>query len=124
MSLHSLVRGAIGAINPDETVTISASTGYAKLPGGKREPSYADAIVVVAQVQPLQGDMLRAAEGLNIQGERLAVYLDYRINPAIRDEMKGGDLVTRHDGTQWLVASVTERWPGWTAAIMVRQVAL
>lgn len=56
MNLHSLVRGAITTLHPDETVTLRQSTGQQNV-RGRITPVYAPAQVVNAQIQSL-GQMI------------------------------------------------------------------
>jgi len=66
-----------------------------------------------AQIQSLTYSDLMKMDGLNIQGQRRALYLNGRFDGVVRPALKGGDLVTFPDGTKWLVAMVLEYWPDW-----------
>jgi hypothetical protein len=121
MNLHQIVAGAIGAVNPFEELSIQRSDGYTTNEAGKRTPKYALAVNVLGQVQALSFSDLTQINGLNIQGERRAVYINGRTDAIIREDRKGGDIVTRKDGTTWLVVHVLEYWPDWCKFVITRQ---
>lgn len=124
MNLHQIVSGAIGAVNPHITVSIRVSTGYTTAADGVRTGTYDDPVDVVAQIQPLTGRDLRQLEGLNLQGELKAIYIDGEVNGAVRVAIKGGDLVTLPDGTVWLIVQSLENFnlsAGWSKSAMVLQ---
>lgn len=82
------------------------------------------ALLVSAQMQPLSAGDLRQIEGLNLTGDKRAIYVNGDINGVIRVRLKGGDLVTLTDGSVWLVINNLEGWDptaGWTKALMVLQ---
>ncbi|WP_429322567.1 hypothetical protein [Paraburkholderia sp. GAS448] len=63
-------------------------------------------------------------DGLNLQGERRALYLDGNWQGVLRAEVKGGDLVTLPDSSLWLIAHVLENWrmtSGWCKVAVTRQ---
>ncbi|MBI1213625.1 MAG: hypothetical protein GC190_19375 [Alphaproteobacteria bacterium] len=122
MNLHDAVSGAISAVNPPETVSWVQSTGYTIAPTGKQVPQYADPVDLSAQVQPLSTKDLRQIEGLNLQGTLCKAYFYGEIDAIIRGASKGGDLITRPDGTRWLVTTVLEQWPDWCAVVLTLQV--
>jgi hypothetical protein len=124
MNLHAIVVGAISAINPIMTVSIQRSTGYTTGPDGDRIPTYAAPVSAQAQIQSLQYNDMVQIDGLNIQGERRAIYLNGNWEGLVRSDQKGGDLVTLPDGTVWLVALVLENWAdrdGWVKICVTRQ---
>lgn len=121
MNLHSIVSGAIGAVNPFIKIKIEISTGYSISDDGERTPSYAAPVFVMAQVQALTFTDIQKIEGLNIQGERRSVYVNGRVDGLVREDSKGGDKVTLPDDTEWLVAQVIEPWPDWCKFIITRQ---
>lgn len=105
------------------TATLKKSSGYTTSDDGSRVPSYTTTTVDV-QVQALQYNDLQMVSGLNIQGERRAMYVYGAWNGAIRADNKGGDLITLSDGTIWLVVMVLEPWSssaGWTKVCVVLQ---
>lgn len=117
MNLHALVSGSVAAVNPHVTVSVQVSTGSTVQADGTRVPTYAAAVDVPAQVQPLSFRDLQQMDSLNISGTRKAFYLYGRVDGLVRDERKGGDLITMADGTVWLVALISEQWyEGATAA--------
>lgn len=120
VNLHGIVSGAIGAINPLAPIAIRVSTGSITAPGGKRTPTYAATQNVFGQVQALSAGDIQQIEGLNIQGEKRSVYINGRVDGLIREDNKGGDLVTFNNQT-WLVAHVLEYWPDWCKFIITRQ---
>lgn len=124
MNLHQIVSGAIGAVNPFITVTISSSTGYTTTPDGSRTPSYGPPVRTTAQRQPLQYNDIVQLDSLNIQGTRCKLYLNGNWQGLVRTDQKGGDLITMPDGSVWLVAVVAENWSemdGWTSIICTLQ---
>jgi len=120
MNLHGIVADKIGAVNPLVAVAIQRSTGYSVSDSGKRTPSYASPVTVFAQVQALSAEDLTQIAGLNIQGEKRAVYINGRTDGIIREDQKGGDLVT-FNGTVWLNVHVLEYWPDWCKFVITRQ---
>lgn len=121
MNLHSIVKGAVGAINPHVVATVQKSNGYTTSGSGKRSPAYLPAVEVTLQSQPLSSDDLRQLDGLNIQGEKRAMYIDGVYKGVVRPDMAGGDLITLGDGSQWLVVIQLEQWAGWAKVATVRQ---
>lgn len=123
MNLHGIASAYVSAVNPTQEVTVQQSTGYATLPNGQRTPTYAAPQTVEAQVQELTSDELQMMEGLGIQGESRAIYLNGQFAGAVRADKRGGDLFTLEDGSIWLVVKVLESFPDWTKVAVTRQVA-
>jgi hypothetical protein len=122
MNLHSIASRAISKVNPNEWMQYQASTGSVTSADGSRVPSYAPAIRVLAQVQETTQDDLKKGDALNIQGEKVKLWMSGSASGVVRMSNKGGDLFGREkDGTQWLVLSVLETWPEWCAVLLVRQ---
>ena len=121
MNLHSVVRGAIGVINPPLTISIQVSTGSTTNADGSRSPAYATTIPRRADVQPLQYTDIVQADGLSIQGVRRKIYIHGEVDGLVRADNKGGDLITLPDSSVWKVAVIAEQWPGWCAAICTLQ---
>ena len=124
MNLNRLVNGAVASISPNITVSIQRSTGYTTGYGGVRTPTYAAAVSVQCQVQALSYQDMKQADGLNLNGERYAVYIDGSYDGVSRPESVGGDLLTFPDGSVWLVAFRVENWQdiaGWVKVIVTRQ---
>ena len=53
MNLHAIVRNAITAVNPDQTVILLASAGQAQGEDYTQRPLWHPAVSVPAQVQPV-----------------------------------------------------------------------
>lgn len=125
MNLHSIVAGAISAVNPMLTGTIKISIGYGKAPNAAQVPLYAAPKQVQVQVQPLSSDDLKKLDGMNIQGHMKAMYLNgENLQAASRPDRKGGDLITLPDGSVWLVTQVLEDWnisSGWMKSAVTLQ---
>jgi hypothetical protein len=118
MDLRRIVKGPIGAVNPQVWVSwlkyLTASTDSS----GISTPTYADALPLYAQVQPLATDQLAHMDQLNIQGVLRSVYLRGAVATAVRENGTGGDLLQFPEtkgGPQrtWLVVQVPEQWPDW-----------
>lgn len=124
MNLNNLVSGAISTINPWVTATLQRSTGSTKDSSYHRTPAYSTPEQIRAQVQSLSMGELSQIEGLNLQGEKRAIYIDGLWEGVSRAESKGGDLVTLSDASVWLVVHVLENWSlmsGWSKVAVVRQ---
>lgn len=117
--MHDIVSGAIGLVNPFIKATLRRSTGYTTNSDFTRTPTYEDTVLLV-QVQSLSTDELQQIEGLNIQGNKSAVYLRGRWNGTIRAGKQGGDILKFH-GKIWLAVIVLENWPTWTKLAVVEQ---
>lgn len=79
---------------------------------------------LLAQIQPMTKSDLMQLEGLNLNGDKKAIYLNGSIDGVVRVELKGGDLVTTPNGQVWLVVQNLEGFDataGWTKAAMVLQ---
>lgn len=80
--------------------------------------------LVLAQIQPLSGQDLRQIDGLNLQGDKKAIYISGDLSGIVRLTAKGGDLVTLPDSSVWLINNQAEPWSstaGWTKGIMTLQ---
>jgi ABC-type oligopeptide transport system substrate-binding subunit len=121
MNLNAIVAGTIGAINPQVTLAIAVSTGFTQSADGTQIPTYASAISVPGQVQPLTTGDIAHLNSLNIQGAQRRIYINGIVNGLVRASNKGGDLITTPDGNVWLVLAILEAWGVWTAAAVVLQ---
>lgn len=65
-------------------------------------------VVLTAQVQPMTWRDIQMLDGLNLQGTRKAIYLNGHVDGLVRNQNKGGDLISLPDGSVWLVAQVLE----------------
>lgn len=119
MNLHGIVARAVGVINPLVPVTVKVSTGYTTAADGTRLPTYTTISDVPAQIQALQYTDILQLDGLQLNGERRAIYIQGRFDSLDRARGTGGDLIVFPDGdvwpfgTTWLVAMVLEQWPDW-----------
>lgn len=120
MNLHQLVRGAIGAINPDTPVTIKPSAGSTEDDSGRTVPAYGPTIAATGQKQPLTGRDIERFQQQNIQGVTCKMHLNGNYEGLFRTLGKGGDLLT-FGGQTYLVASVMERWPDWCCVALTLQ---
>lgn len=123
MNLHQRVSGIISRVNPMLTVTVRHATGVTQNADFTRVPTYSTT-TMLGQVQALTSAELAQVDGLNIQGEKLAIYVNGNLEGVSRPDNAGGDLVTLPDGSVWLVTIMLENWnrmDGWTKAAIVRQ---
>lgn len=119
LAMHSIVSGAIASVNPFVNATLRQSTGYTTNADFTRAPTYTDTVMRI-QVQALSNQELLHVEGLNLQGNKTAVYLGGRWNGIVRAGKQGGDVLKFH-GKVWLVVIVLEDWPQWTKLAVVEQ---
>jgi hypothetical protein len=121
MDLHGIVRGAIGAVNPEILCSIQQSTGYTKNAAFEQVPSYAAPVNNVSiQKQATTAADLRHLDALNIQGNLCTVYLEGAQYPVERITQTGGDLFT-FNGQTWLVVAVLEMWADWCKLVLCQQ---
>lgn len=120
MNLNQITGNALTVINPYTYGTLKRSVGYTTTPSGDRVPSYEIIPKVPFKVQALSNDEIRQLDGLNIQGNKQAVYLNGSWAGIVRADQKGGDLLV-FGGEVWLAAIVLEDWPKWTKLAIVLQ---
>lgn len=125
MNLHKIVRAAITRVNPDEENTLTQSIGVQNVNG--LITNLTSAQEVKAQWQPIT-NVLEHTDGVDVTKIEMKVYLfsdDALPVAGIRrlPQMRAGDMLTRADGTNWLITSVLENWSpvGWAAVTAVMQ---
>lgn len=124
MDLHSIAVGYVSAVNPVLLCQLQPSTGNTTAPDGTQTPSYGPAEPIYVQCQALTYNDLHQISGLNIQGTKLAMYIQGEWEGLVRSEQKGGDLITTPNGQIWLCVQVLENWyqsAGWTKLAAVLQ---
>ena len=127
LNLHAIVRRPITMLHPDETVVWYRSTGQMNVLG-RIKPSYAEGIVLQAQIQTLSPDELQQREDASKTEIHVKAYLMAQESapPAgiIRIEARNGDFIRRADGTWWLITSVLEEFAksGWESVGLVQQI--
>ena len=126
MNLHGIVRGAIRTVNPDISAQYQASTGYSTNGAGKQAPSYAAAVGVQIQVQPVTTKDIERLNNLSLQGVFRRVYAYGNYAAIIRADSKGGDLLTfaEYPGGPthtWKTTEVAEAWPDWCSVVVTLQ---
>lgn len=109
INLHSAVRGAITAINPDALATWRISSGYTTAADGAQTPTYTDVTGVRLQVQAMTGKDLQHRDMQNVQGVVRAVYMWGDGQGVVRGDAKGGDLLL-FANSEWKVCAVLETW--------------
>jgi hypothetical protein len=125
VNLHQAVSGVIARVNPMQAITVRRSTGFTQNADFTRTPTYSTTSML-GQVQALTSAELSQVDGLNLQGEKLALYVNGNLAGVSRPDNTGGDLVTLPDGSVWLVLIPLEnfnRTAGWTKVAIVRQVS-
>ena len=120
MNLHQLVRGVVGAVNPDIPVSVMPSTGSTEDDTGRSIPTYGTTITTTGQKQPVTGRDIERFQQQNIQGVTCKMHLNGNFEGLFRVMGKGGDLLL-FEGRTYLVASVMERWPDWCCVALTMQ---
>jgi len=128
MNLHGLVKGVVGAVNPEIQATLKKSCGYTTSTAGDQLPAFLTSTGSI-QVQGVVGDDLTHAQNLNIQGVTRKVYLPGNWAGVVRADQKGGDLLyfPQFPGSviqEWAVKTVLEAWPDWSAVLVVLQTSI
>lgn len=117
MNLNALAGPVVAAVNPLTPASVQFSLGAVTNSDGTQTPKYqVPPTPVSAQVQPLSTGDIRQTEHLNLQGVKVAIYLNGELDGLVRVNKKGGDLVTIASGPHrgvYLVAMVLEQWNDW-----------
>ena len=128
MNLVGLTNGIIGMVNPLSVATIRRSNGYTIADDGSQVPAYRVFTNVPVEVQALSNDDLHQLEGMNIQGNKCAVYLTGDYGGIVRAQGAGGDIFIIA-GQTWLASIVLENWgepgapDGWVKLALTQQLA-
>ena len=123
MNLHNIASQYVAAINPWIMGEYRKSAGYTTNPDGSRTPLFSETFTVQIQMQALTYKDLTQISGLNLNGEKQAMYINGDISAIVRENNKGGDIIALPDGSNWLVAQVLENWyrtSEWTKVAVVR----
>ena len=125
MNLHAIAGPIVAIVNPWVLAQYRQPTGtYTTAADGTRTPIYLPDVDLLVQRQALSPSDLRQIEGLNLGGEKAALYVQGDIKGTVRGEQRGGDLFVMPDGTTWLVVQALENWgttAGWTKVAVVKQ---
>ena len=124
MNLNNIVAPICGVINDWVTLAIQPSQGYGTNPDGSRVPVYGPTQYILAQMQALAYNDLIQVSGLNLTGERRAIYVNGDYQGVVRSSQEGGDVVTLPDGTVWLLVFQFENWHttgGWVKFCITKQ---
>lgn len=124
MNLNAIVGSIITAVNPMVIAWLSPSQGYEIASDGGRVPKYGCAVDMPVQMQPLEYKDLMQLDGLNINGEKRALYINGDWQAVVRSSQEGGDLAVMPDGSTWLVVMQLENWHmtgGWVKVAVVKQ---
>lgn len=116
MNLHSIVRHAITAVNPDQTVILLASDGQRQGSDYMPVALWRPAVSVPAQVQPVPDKTLQWL----LQTRQNTIWRDCYLYGSVtgleRATESGGDMLY-FEGCEWQVDQVLEAWnatAGWT----------
>ena len=128
INLHSLVRGVIPVLHPDEDILLIQSKGQQNVRGVVL-PIYADAMLMKAQIQSFSNDDLKAMNDTSrVEHQRKAwLYSETDLGQIpqtiVRTMERGGDIILRSDGTWWLIAGMMEDFSesGWVSVRIVAQ---
>ena len=126
MNLHNIVGPCVAAVNPWVIGSYLASTGSTTGNDGTRTATFATPVAIAIQKQALQYRDLVQLEGLNLNGEKCAMYVSGNWEGVARPEGKGGDMINLPDGSIWLVVLLLENWfstDGWAKVACTRQVS-
>lgn len=123
MNLHSIVSGAISAVNPKITGAVQVATGnYTTSPDGTQVPAYITSPIIM-DVQALSAREIQHLDSLNVQGILKGVWADGELHGVDRTAGTGGDVLT-FSGATWLVVQVIEAWNGdWCHVAVQKQIA-
>lgn len=72
MNLNAVVRGQIGAVNPDLLATVQVSTGYTTAADGTQTPAYATPVAFTASITGQVMTVSAVAAGVLMVGQTIA----------------------------------------------------
>lgn len=126
LNMRAIVRPAINAVNNDIDATFAASTGNTADGAGNQTPTYATAVPVKIQSQPLKYSDLQHINNMNLTGVFRSVHMYGNTEGVVRPTQQGGDLLTFKQSpgvaTQtWLTVAVMEVWPNWCRVLVCLQ---
>lgn len=131
MNLRAIANTAVQVINQNIPCTVRVSTGYITDVDGTRTPTFNDVPDIPAQVQSLSSGDIEMLDGLQLNGDTRAIYLNGRVDNMVRADNTGGDLIVFPAdplgqqrwpfGTVWKVTSVLEQWPDWVKVAVTLQ---
>lgn len=121
MNLHDVVAGAIGSVNPHETVTIWRCTGVNTVKGVVT-PVYAP-LTRRAQIQQPSPSDLQQNERVARAEHSLKAWINVPADTINRNAQTAGDIIQRDDGTYWLIVAIREAFEraGWLSVLCVEQ---
>lgn len=125
INLRAIANAAIQPINPNIAVTAYVPNGYTVDSETLRQAPAFLPVSGFGNVQALDGDELRQADALNIQGTLRSVYLYGALAGVIRpDQQPSAELEFAHGGVsgRWGVFKVFETWQNWCKVGVVYQV--
>lgn len=108
MNLHSLVRNAVTAVNPDQTVILLQSAGQTVV-NYKQIAAWAPAVEVKAQIQPTPDKAITWLYQSRQNAIWRDCYLYGEVNGLSRAKATGGDMLY-FEGCEWQVDQVLEAW--------------
>jgi hypothetical protein len=121
MNLHDVVAGAIGSVNPHETVTIWRCTGVS-VTKGVVSPVYAP-LTRRAQIQQPSPSDLQQNERVARAQHSLKAWINVPADTVNRNAQTAEDIIERDDGSYWLIVGIREAYEraGWISVLAVEQ---
>ena len=121
MNLHDVVAGAIGSVNPHETVTIWRCTGVS-VAKGVVSPVYAP-LTRRAQIQAPSASDLQQNERVARAEHRIKAWINVPADTVNRNAQTAEDIIERDDGSYWLIVGIREAYEraGWISVLAVEQ---
>ena len=122
MNLHDIVKGAIGAVNRHEMITLYRCTGVQNSKG-KIIPSYVKS-TVRAQIQRPNAADIELNERVARAKQSIKAWIDAPADVINRVSQSAGDVIQRADGTYWLIVAIRESYAteGWLSVLAIEQV--
>ena len=122
MNLHDIVKGAIGAVNRHEMITLYRCTGVTNTKG-KIIPSYVKS-TVRAQIQRPSAADIELNERVARAKQSIKAWIAAPADVINRVAQSAGDIIQRADGTYWLIVGIKESYAteGWLSVLAIEQV--
>jgi len=131
INLHDIVRPVIPILHPDETVLLVQNTGNENV-RGMVTPTWAAPQAVIAQIQSMGADELKAQTDVSVAGEQRKAWLYSDTAAGLtpdginRPLARGGDLIRRADGSWWYVSGLIEDFTAskWVSVHIAEQITV